>query len=433
MEEKKYIIDVILHHFLGIGDYSVCTDSKETGYTFELPNKNVLAFPDLFFLNEEKGSYLREEKLPKSTEYRKCEFSVEKDIPVFFGDGSINRKKRGEKTSLFCNIDIIASIFFMLTRWEECLVSKKDKHGRVSAKSSVAHKFGFLKRPVVNEYIEMFWKLLTFLGYSGTRKAREYKIIPTHDIDVINYPVDPKTIIGDLLKRQSFISFRKRLNARIKGINPFDSFGWIMDCVEKHNVQARFYFMNGGTSSFDKRYTVGNRFILDRIREIASRNHIVGFHPSYSSFGDSEQWRYEKEEMENALGFPVEYGRQHYLRFSVPDTWQVWDDNNMKEDQTVCFHDEPGFRCGTGDSFPVFNVKTKERLNLFETPLIVMDGTIAGYQKITDLTEIEEVFFYFKNTSEKYRMRYTILFHNNRLSDYLFQKWTYLFEKLIKL
>jgi len=319
----------------------------------------------------------------------------------------------------------------MLTRWEECIIKEKDEHGRISAKNSFPFKNGFLKRPVVNEYIEMFWNFLTFLGYNGIRKAREYRIIPTHDIDVINYPVDTKTIIGDLLKRKSFTSFQKRLNARIKGINPFDSFGWIMDYAEKHNAQARFYFMNGGTSSFDRRYTVENKFVLDRIRDIESRNHIVGFHPSYSSFGDAEQWRYEKEEMEKTLGFPVKCGRQHYLRFAVPNTWQVWDDNNMKEDQTVCFHDKSGFRCGTGDSFPVFNVKSKKRVNLIETPLIIMDGTLTGYQRIEDFQKIESEYFEYKSVCGKYHMPYTILLHNNRLSHFLFPQWTKMFDKLL--
>ncbi|MCS7165160.1 MAG: hypothetical protein RMJ51_02630 [Candidatus Calescibacterium sp.] len=52
-------------------------------------------------------------------------------------------------------IDLFASCFFMLSRWEEYVINKKDIHHRFSGLSSLAYRKGFLEKPIVNQ----FWVL----------------------------------------------------------------------------------------------------------------------------------------------------------------------------------------------------------------------------------------------------------------------------------
>lgn len=56
-------------------------------------------------------------------------------------------------------IDLFASCFFMLSRWEEYVINKKDIHHTFSGLSSLAYRKGFLEKPIVNQ----FW-VLTMKG-----------------------------------------------------------------------------------------------------------------------------------------------------------------------------------------------------------------------------------------------------------------------------
>ena len=68
----------------------------------------------------------------------------------------------------------------------------------------------------------------------------------------------------------------------------------------------------------------------------------------------------DKEKIENIIGQKLTFGRQHFLRFEVPTTWQIWEDANMEWDSTMGYADKKGFRCGTCYSYGVFKYIDKE-------------------------------------------------------------------------
>ena len=133
-----------------------------------------------------------------------------------------------------------------------------------------------------------------------------------------------------------------------------------------------------------KYYSTGEkkrfRSIVDNITK---RGHEVGFHPGYASFFNNITWRKEKEELESVINTKVLEGRQHYLRFKMPETFVLWEENRMEYDSTLSYFDVEGFRCGTGDSFPVFNFIERKTYKLKERPLIVMDATLVSYRDYT--------------------------------------------------
>src|SRR5690606_35624527 len=102
------------------------------------------------------------------------------EIPVLFGKPNIDRLNN-EK--ILCGLDLFGSMFFMLSRYEEMVVKERDQHDRFSAKSSVAFKGEFLMRPIVNEYLEILWQLLSYLDNSLIRRERTFKTILTCDVD----------------------------------------------------------------------------------------------------------------------------------------------------------------------------------------------------------------------------------------------------------
>src|SRR5205823_4239631 len=74
--------------------------------------------------------------------------------------------------------------FFLLTRYEEEVLTERDEHGRFPAALSLAARERFLDRPLVNEYAELLWRELRLLWPRLDRRRREFRLLPSHDVDV---------------------------------------------------------------------------------------------------------------------------------------------------------------------------------------------------------------------------------------------------------
>jgi hypothetical protein len=114
--------------------------------------------------------------------------------------------------------------------------------------------------------------------------------------------------------------------------------------------------------------------------QLRRRGWEIGFHPSYNTLDDQALWLKEKERLEVACGMAVRGGRQHYLRFRVPDTWRIWERAGLAYDSTAGYADVEGFRCGTCRPFRPFDVEQNRILDLEERPLLAMDSTFRSYR-----------------------------------------------------
>ncbi|MCD6557000.1 MAG: hypothetical protein J7K64_07380, partial [Bacteroidales bacterium] len=122
--ERKYIIDVLFSEFFGIDCEIETYDGKN--YIIKFHDKEI-EIKDAFFDNfREELSYLKKENIPEKVIFSENQFIPEANIPIIYGNSDIEVAEN----KIFCGIDIFASSFFMLTRWEEYVISEKDKHGR---------------------------------------------------------------------------------------------------------------------------------------------------------------------------------------------------------------------------------------------------------------------------------------------------------------
>ena len=385
IHERRYIIGILFNEFLGL-KYAIEVGSKD--YEIISPNKKKLIIKDTFF-----------NKYPKDLEYLKLK-NIPRDI---------------------YKLDIFALSFFMLTRWEEYVNKNRDAHNRFPAIESLAYKQGFLNRPIVNEELEKLKKRLLALDSNLKFKKREFELILTHDVDNLYFWKSGgqllRILIGDILKRKdiklAFNRIKEYFLVKMSKVkDPFDTFDWLMDRSEAIGVKSRFYFMSGGVTKHDNNYKIDEPKALELMEKIKKRGHIIGIHPSYNAYNNFEQFKKEKELLERVCKCKIDEGREHYLRFEVPITWQIWEDNGMKIDSTCGYADKEGFRCGTGDEFSVFNILTRKKLKLKERPLIYMDDNHYSYNR-----EISNEKSFIKvrsliEKSKKYNINISILFHN---------------------
>jgi len=432
--ERKYIINVLFDEFLGL-NYSLKINDGIINTDIILENGNILVIEDHFFNKfKTEKEYLELSNIPSKIEFLNSDLISQEDIPIVFGKNYIKVLEK----SIICGLDIFASSFFMLTRWEEYVNKERDKHNRFSSKSSLAFKFDFLNRPIVNEYVELLWKLLVHLNIDQKRKERKFQVTPTHDVDLpkLWWGVKDviKSIAGDVFKRKdlkSVIWTVKNYFKTIKGAkDPFDTFEYLMNLSEKNNLTSHFFFMSGGTSSKDNYYKISNPIIRSLMEEIKDRGHVIGFHPSYNAYDQDSQFKEELANLNENSPSNVNCGRDHFLRFDVPATWQIWEDNRMKWDSSMSYADHEGFRCGVCYAFSVFNVLERKQLKLKEKPLIVMDGSLVTYQNITVEEGYNKVNGLLQKV-KKYNGDFVFLWHNSSFNTITWKPFQIIYEKIL--
>ncbi|WP_281950366.1 polysaccharide deacetylase family protein [Nitrosophilus kaiyonis] len=434
--ERKYIIDVIFNEFLGL-HYKIEIENIKN-YEILLENGKKLIFEDSFFNKFKKDlDYLKLKNISEKITYSKKEnniFLVEDNLPIIYGKNRILMNKN----EIICGIDIFASSFFMLTRWEEYVNKVRDKHNRFPSYASLAYKYNFLDRPVVNEYVEMLWNMLKFLGINQERKKREFELVLTHDVDFVYKYASLKSglreIIGDIVKRKNiklaYSNIINKLKFHLDLIkDPFDTFDYLMDISEKNNTKS-YFFLHSSTAS---KYDIDNNKFLKKIADkIQNRGHFLGYHPSYNSYNNEGLFRKDKEKIEKIINQELKFGRQHFLRFEVPTTWQIWEDNNMEWDSTLSYADKEGFRCGVCYPSSVFNILSRKKLKLKEKPLIIMEGSFTTYQQNITPQKMEQKIFELINKVRKYNGEFVFLWHNSSFNTLNWLKFQYIYEKVLK-
>ena len=319
-------------------------------------------------------------------------------IPVLcwgegYEDGGKPFAEQRADGSIFFYVDIIATTFFMLTRWEETVDSKRDQYERFPAYASVAYKQGFLDRPIVDEYALVLRDWIKVLRPNWEPTQHKFSIRLSHDIDALsqfpNIKSFQRTFVGDIVKRgnpkrawhnvQDYTAqFVAPMQTQyVQGIDKLSKLS------NQHGLKSAFYFMAATPAPYDNGYDIRSsvvRYCIDNLRE---QGHEIGFHPGYHTLGNPELLRIEKLRLDAVLGETKYGGRQHYLRFCVPNTWRSWADLGLTYDSTLGYAAHEGFRCGTCHSFRPFDVERNCEINLVEYPLIVMDQTVYNYRGLS--------------------------------------------------
>lgn len=435
--ELEYICFVIFKTFLGL-EYEIEYNKKSKFALIYASNGTICMANELF--SYESSKWLTEQSLPI---FPLEELSAESDgmylgkenLPVIYGRRCSNGlyvERSGNNLNI--GIDIFGSIFFMLTRYEEVVLKDRDGLDRFPVESSLAYKAGFLDRPIVNEYVDLLWQALKVISPGIVRKEYLYKVVPTHDIDkpfgmVYDSPLQLiRHFAGDIIGRHSIRTAIKR--AGTVGRMLFSRKGYIEEKLstyefifkqsQLHNLQDMFFFMNSKVSWYDGNYTVDEPEVLALIKRIVSEGHTVGLHPSFVSYNNGTEILDEAAYMNRVFAdagiLALNGARQHYLRWKNPDTWQYYEDAGIKVDSTLTFAGCAGFRAGVCYPYPVYNLITRKKLNLVERPLIVMDGSLYEYMRLSH-DEALSLVKKLANECRKHGGEFVILWHNTMLDD----------------
>lgn len=398
------------------------------------PNKSII-FPKL-----EAAFHQSTSKLPYSTwdaEKEGWNSILNTPLPAPGIDKALSLLIVQKSNNFIINYDILGLTYWMLNRIEEIGRTDLDEHQRFPATSSHAYKYGYLERPIVDEWLHILGQVIQRLWPQLELKTHSFSIKLSHDVDgpsryAFSSPkAMVKSIAGDIIKRRDLRSaltaplVRLNSQSRLHPLDSFNTFNWIMDQSEKNNLTSAFYFICGRTDKQkDANYELEHPAIRELMRRIHSRGHEIGLHPSYNSFQSpsiikAEANRLRKVMNQENIQQDILGGRMHYLRWEHPTTLQAWNDADMSYDSTLGYADRPGFRCGTCFEYPAFNPTTQQQLKLRIRPLIVMECTVIAdrYLGLGFSEDAQEKIILLKSICQTVNGYFSLLWHNSYFLD----------------
>jgi hypothetical protein len=422
---SRYTLGV-LESKLGISIRIISDDREDYKFeysdrTFELP---------AHFVNNEWAIFLERRS---QFEYSLKKYSLLGDF--FYG---IHRENENPVKKTQYEIDIIGTIFVLLSRYEKQVLDEgcSDQFYRIQPEHTI--NFEALDRPIVDELVLLFEMLVEKeLEIKIDKPKTEFNILPSHDVDrpfeYLYYTKKHllKRLGGDLLVRKSLRKALKRtkLYSTVKRGNveadPYNTFDWIINQSDKHKRTSTFHFIAGKTNiSYDQDYELADPAIKELILSIHRRGHKVGLHPSFEASQIEGQVKIEFDTLKrfcSSIGMLQDdfKSRYHYLRWNKSSVNEL-EKAGVQVDQTLTFAKKVGFRCGTCHPYNAFNFNSMQVSELIIEPLIVMEQTLFSNSYMglrNNMGEAWNIVSSLKGECRKHKGNFILLWHNNELID----------------
>ena len=350
----------------------------------------------------------------------------------------LNGYKAFFKTEGNLPFDIFAATFYLLSRYEEYLPHQKDMYGRYAHENSLAFKEGFLNLPLVNVWLEDFKNALQLKFPNFKSRSSNFELIPTYDIDEA-YSYKHKewwrsagAAVKDLLKGKwdKFSLRRKVLNNREP--DPFDSYDWIDNLHRPHTFKPRYFFLvSEKTGKYDRNILPKETALQILIKQHADK-YSIGIHPSWQSGDDTSLIKNEKQTIEHITTIKITASRQHFIRFTLPQTFRHLIEAGIKEDFSMGYGSINGFRASVASPFYWYDLEREETTSLLLYPFCYMEANSFFEQKFSSAQALEEMRHYYQQV-KKINGTYISIWHNTFLgTDERFKGWREIYYQFIQ-
>ena len=334
-------------------------------------------------------------------------------------DQDIKVYGKGEKCRFFvtshntADFDIFAAVFYLISRYEEYLPHRKDMYGRYAHENSIAYRENFLQLPLVNIWIEEFKEKLIELFPLLKFYPKPFYFLPTYDIDIA-WSYKEKGLlrnVGGFIKSPTL----ERITVLLSGEkDPYDSYGFMDELHKKYKLNPIYFFLVAKKNGlYDKNILPDNEFMRELIKTHADKYNI-GLHPSWQSYNNDEILIAEKEMLQRVSGANIHSSRQHYIKFSLPETYQKLIEAGITDDYSMGYGSINGFRASTGSSFDWYNLLEEKITALRIHPFCFMDANCFYEEKIS-IKESSGELMHFYDACKKWNTPLTTILHNNFL------------------
>lgn len=419
----KFILELLLSDLLGI---SYTTTNLENEFIhFEGSKLNYSFDPIGSFPFLEASGMLFEPRIIDQSEAMGPIFKWA-DLPVFYKT----------KQDSILPFDIFSAAFYLVSRFEEYLPFEPDKHGRFPSSESIALREGFLDKPIINLWaIKLGEILMRLFGENLHLHLPEYRFLPTIDIDNA-WAFKNKGLrgLGSFFKRNQTMEERNYRYQVIRGkqADPYDQYLLLQSLFKKHGLDPIYFFLAGNLGPYDRNVSPLSRGFKSLVKTI-SQEFKIGIHPSYSSNFLTDRIQKEINLLARLSDQDIIRSRQHFLKIQFPDTYRNLMHMGIKEEYTMGYADQVGFRASIANPFRFFDLESNKITDLNVYPFQVMDVTLHDYLKLQPEEAIKKIAEIIDQT-RAVGGTFSALWHNESLSEWKeWTGWSVVFKKMLEM
>lgn len=330
---------------------------------------------------------------------------------------------------LVTNADLIASTFFLVSRYEEYARPQvRDSFDRFPGSESIGYRAGFLQRPLIEEYRGIVRELLKTHDQSLPVRSVP-KIRLTYDVDHLGKYFRPWEIPRTFLKAatgsRTFADAAEALLVKMRmKPDPYDNYeqlseyeSYLRVSIPPNQVEIIYYLMALEKSRSDTWYYIGSAKAKELIEKVKARGATIGYHASTEAGYNSSYLLPELDLLRKTIQSKVDAVRYHGLGLRGL-AYEELEKAGIAEDSTLGYADAAGFRVGLCTPFKLFDPITMRLSNVMEHPLLIMDVSLSSssYMSLTTDASIE----YCINILDQVRSfngELVLLWHNSSLAQ----------------
>lgn len=363
-----------------------------------------------------------EEKYPQ----KHITFNKYKDeVFINFGEEVLEPYKIIEGNIEF-NYDIISTSFYLISCGEEKDINTRDGMNRFLGEYSLRRKY--IHIPFFDVNAQILYTAMKEINKELKLKEKKFEVMLTHDVDSVNSRniyVFLHNLKELLLNKDK--PFKTKLGDLIKDIiyNRHLQYENYIKIESARGTGSEFYFIEGVKHRLGKRYNLSQ--IKKQINLLKNNSkYVIGLHTNYFSYDNSKAIKDEISSIEKYVGNKVISSRNHYLRFEFPKSLKLLREAGILCDCTLGYSDKNGFRAAISKSFLPYDMDEKDIIDIYEVPMIVMDGVLMNKN-----SSMEENWLEIKVLIDeviKYRGTVSILWHDRVIYD---EEYKALYEKIL--
>ncbi|MDS4068149.1 MAG: polysaccharide deacetylase family protein [Candidatus Competibacter sp.] len=184
-------------------------------------------------------------------------------------------------------------------------------------------------------------------------------------------------------------------------------------------------------SRYGPRYRLGSPGLRRIVDMILAAGGEIGVHGGYYRFNQAAGYRESREAVGNTFGIEAVGIRNHYLRFSFPETWLAQEAAGFRYDATFGWTDRPGARDGRAFPFHPVDPRTGRTLDLTVLPLTVMDTTLFRHLRLGRTAALDTAWNAIAPIIAQGGL-VSLLWHNNYFDEPEYQDWQWVYEALLE-
>ena len=322
----------------------------------------------------------------------------------------------GNIVNKFGTTDFISTISYLLNSLQEYGDNDPDQYGRFKYSNSLQQHLNSIENNTVQQIIDyLFSSHPKLKGLPVT--SRKSRVFLTHDIDSVYGSVKEDGRFA-LEKMKPFEIIRLLYNATL-GTPDWLNMKRIMDIEAEFGYKSTFYWLLVKDKQ-NSDYDFHSNQIQKAFKEVERRGWQNGLHKSMGQSTFAEEIK--------TFGSQPDGNRYHFLKFSLPNGYDLIEQNGLKLDSSLGFSPAFGFRNSYGLPFVPFNLQEDRPYNFVEAPQLMMDRTF--YNLKMPVAQTKQKFFDVVDYN-KTNCVFTINWHNNFFTELKYAGYLQLYRDIL--